>query len=362
MTTDGQGYAEALWYRTTGSDPASIAVSARTNGSSAFREIRLAKAAAAKYALTDSTGNYQSWFEKAPLRHPLVVEIVRADVTVDSLRRIANSDSCAAVRVAFTRIGAGSITPDTVSGYIDTVRVDTAKVNPREYFERTPHIPPPVLVPHCFARANWTLPEGPGRRHARVGLVGAGASQPRSSMLYEAYARANPRLIGGMVLNLDRGFLGVKRGEERTVHIERTLPDGTKMSFDTTLATSRDTVDEKKFSVTPTAFVGVTSPVIAAWHRFAATVGVDPKNLDRDWYGGFSLLRARSGLAAESLPVDVHVLVHVGRDPVLTNPDTCSAQHDCRTRNRIRYKGVAAMFSIDASSLITDLIKKLAGS
>jgi hypothetical protein len=212
----------------------------------------------------------------------------------------------------------------------------------------------------CFARANWTLGEGPGRRHARVSLVGGNSG--RTSVLYEAYARASPRLIGGIVATYNRSYLGPKAGPQRTIRIERTLPDGSKASFDTTFATGRDTVGEIDGNWAPVAFVGVSTPIRPLWHRWAVTFGVDPSSIDRNWYAGVSFLRLFGGLEVESLAVDIHQLGHWGRTDVLEDPKACRESGECGTEDDVRWQGVAAMLSVDAGSVITDLIKKLSGS
>ncbi|HEY7767660.1 hypothetical protein [Longimicrobium sp.] len=339
---DTEGFAQTLWYRAGGAEGAAVAVDARTPSGSSFREIRLTRSTPG-YALRQHSGNYESWFEKTPLRHPVVVEIVRADAADDSVGRITSPETCSRLRVAFTRIGTGSVTPDTVMAGVDSAEVGQ---NPHRL--------------GCFARANWTLGEGPGRRHARMSLVGGNSG--RSSVLYEAYARASPRLIGGIMATRSRSYLGPQAGPERTIRIERTLPDGSKASFDTTFATGRDTVKQVDGSWAPAAFVGVSTPIRPKWHRWALTFGVDPRAVDRNWYAGVSVLRIPGGLEVESLPVDIHLLGHWGRVDVLENPKACRERGECDTEDDVRWQGLAAMLSVDAGSVITDLIKKLSGS
>lgn len=342
---DAEGYAQALWYRTGGSDPAVIAVDARTSAGSAFREIRAAREPAPRFLVRRHSGNGASWFEKAPLRHPIVVEILRADAPNDASRYITRADSCNSIRVAFTRIASGSTTPDTATATLDHAEIGES---PNRH--------------SCFARTYWTLGEGAGRRHLRASLVGGSATSAGSSTVFEGYARAMPRLIGGVVVTYNRSYLGAKSAAERTVRVERTQLDGSKISFDSTFSTGRDTVDRVASSFGPAAFVGVSTPVVPRWHRFAVTFGVDPGSIDRNWYAGASLLRAGGGLAVEALPVDIHLLGHWGRTKVLEDVSDCENLGDCRTEDDVRWIGFAAMLSVDASSLLTDLIKKLAGT
>jgi hypothetical protein len=344
VASDAEGYAQTLWYRAGGTDAAAIAVDARTQRGSAFREIRAAKAPAPRYALRTHSGDGASWFEKAPLRHPVVVEILRADAPVGTSRYITAEDSCASIRVAFTRVASGSLTPDTARATVDSAEVGE---NPDRL--------------GCFARAYWTLGEGAGRRHVRAALVGGSATAANNNLTYEAYARALPRLIGGILVTYNRSFLGARSAGERTVRVERLLPDGSKLAYDSTFSTGRDTINSVDGNFGPAAFVGVSTPVVPRWHRFAVTFGVDPGSIDRNWYAGISLLRIPGGLAVESLPVDIHLLGHWGRTDVLVNRTACAERGECRTEDDVHWHGFAAMLSVDASSLLTELIKKLSG-
>jgi hypothetical protein len=343
--TDAEGYAHTLWYRAGGSEPAVIAVDARTATGSSFREIRAAREAPPRYALRRHSGNGASWFEKAPLRHPVVVEILRADAPNDASRYITDAESCAKFRVAFTRIASGATTPDTATATLDHAEVGETPARHG-----------------CFARSYWTLGEGAGRRHVRASLVGASPSTVGSTAMFEAYARAMPRLIGGVAVTYNRGYQGAKPAAERTVRVERTQPDGSTISFDSTFSTGRDTVDNVKGHYGPAAFVGVSTPVVPRLHRFAVTFGVDPGSIDRHWYLGASVLRLGGALAVEVLPIDIHVLGHWGRLDVLEDVSKCEQLGDCRTEDDVRFIGMAAMLSVDASSLLTELIKKLGGS
>lgn len=339
--TDAQGFAQTLWYRTSGSDAAVVTVDARTATRAMFREIRLGRIEAQQYTLRVHSGNFTSWFENAPLRHPIVAEIIRAGAVPDSAGRIMDPAECGARRVAFTRITSGSVTPDTLRGNLQVAGVGG---NPGR--------------PGCFASAYWTLGDGPGRRHARAALIGNTTAS--GSVAFEAYARKSPRLIGGIAAVRNGSYTAVKRGGTRTIHVERVLPDGTTISFDSTIA-ARDTVALVGGGWGPAPILGVSTPVLPRWHQFAATVGVDPRSIDRDWYVGFSLLRIPGGLAVETLPIDLHLLGHFGRTSVVADEGACTLLAQCRTRDDFRWHGIAGLFSVDVSTVVTELIKKLGG-
>jgi hypothetical protein len=343
-TVDSQGFAHTLWYRAAGSDAAVIAVDARTGSGSALREIRMTKPVG--YVLREHLRDSASWFEKTLLPRPLIVEIIRANAINDVAGRLTEADSleCRSVRVAFSRATGGSLTPDTTAAAITTPYNSGMR-------RRT----------GCFATAHWTLGEGAGVRHARAAMVGAGPNQVRSNVAFEARARAMPRLVGGILASRHRSYIGLKPGAERNVRIERTLVDGSTMSFDTAVSAGQAAPDFVPGRVKAAAFVGISTPVVTQARWLAVTAGVEPANIERDWYAGISALRIPFGLSAESLPVDVHILGHFGRSPVLKAPTRCAETGECRIRERTRFHGMAAMLSVDAGSLITDLIKNLSG-
>lgn len=343
-TADSQGYAHTVWHRPASSDPAVIAVDARTRSGSALREIRMTKRVG--YVLREHLRDSMSWFEKTILPRPLIVEIIRANASDDEAGRLTEADSldCRSVRVAFSRVTGGSLTPDTAAAAITT-----------------PYNSGMTRRTGCFATAHWTLGEGAGVRHARAAMVGAGPNQVRSNVAFEARARGMPRLVGGILASRHRSYIGLKPGAERKVQIERTLADGSTMSFDTALSAGQATPDYVRGRVKAAAFVGISTPVVTRARWLAVTAGVEPANIERDWYAGISALRIPFGLSAESLPVDLHVLGHFGRSPVLKAPALCAEKGECRTSERTRFHGMAAMLSVDAGSLITDLIKNLSG-
>lgn len=353
VRTDASGYASGLWYRTRAADPAGVTAEARTETQSAMRHIEITPRGAEpakRYQVKISTGNNQAWYEKSPQRFPLVVEIRRAGKEGDTIGQpITDPVECAAQRVAFSRIGtAGALTPDTTRGSVFPAS------ERRPWWRRSPAKGGVI----CEARANWTLGEGAGRRHARATLLGDAVLPSRKDVQFETVARALPRLIAGIGPTRNRGYLGAKAGEQRIVRVERQFPDGTKLAFDSTVS-SPAAVDEVGSSWSVAPIVGVSAAVIPRLERFSLTAGVSLTSPQDDWYAGFSLLRPFGRLGMEGLPIDVHLLGHWGRRAVLANVDACRTEGSCRTEEDVMWHGAAAMVSIDAGSLVADLIKKL---
>lgn len=339
--TDPNGRARALWIRSRGADPVGIAAEAVTTAGAALRYIQLTprSAPAKRLVIVPWTGIDQSWFEKSPLRGPVDVQIMR--LTGSDSTEITDEADCRAQRVAFTRSGAaaGTVSPDTATADIYELG-DTGRTG-------------------CFVEADWTLGEGPGRKHIHATLVpGSGYRSATRSTEIQATARALPRLIGGIVYAGSRGYVGVKPGSQRTIRVERPLTDGTTLAYDSVVS-GPAAIDSVSGAGEAAAFVGVSIPIIPAWHWFAVAAGVDLANPRDDWYAGISMARLIGGVSTEALPVDLHLVGHWGRDPVLQDPDACATGEGCRTENETRYKGIGVLLSIDAGSLFAELIKKL---
>lgn len=338
-TTDAMGIAFTTWYRDKSGTPAIISVDARTNTSGAFAQIALAVPDhAAQYGLLmNEKTDQQNGFEKAPLGSPIEVQLIRYAENADAKdgAPVADREKCPNYKVAFAQFGKGFISPDTAVMWYDDDRHG------------------------CFAYANWTLPEGAGNRDAKATLVGSGVRPSGSTVEFEAYARALPRVIGGLVVTRYAGYMGVKKGSTVTAKVERVLPDGTKFTRDTTLQVSRDTLQEVEAEWRPAAVIGVSVPIVPRWHWLSATSGVDLNSPTRDWYFGVSAVRPFGRLTSEALPVDAHIMIHVGRSEIVKDETRCSAEAECTTRLRTRLQGLAGMISVDASSLVAEMLKKL---
>jgi hypothetical protein len=111
-------------------------------------------------------------------------------------------------------------------------------------------------------------------------------------------------------------------------------------------------------NVTGSGFAGV-SLAIPPIPRFSFTGGVDLRSAADDWFAGMSLVRL-AGPSAEALPLDAHLLLHVGRDDEIRNESSCAAgTAACKTEKVTRFQGLAFVLSADATSLLSELVKKL---
>ena len=363
--TNSAGDAGTLWFRNRGTDAVGIVAEVRTAMGSATRYIHLEATpenllVVTRYRLRPHSGDGQAWFEKSTLRFPLYVEILRVDSTIATgvvtETAITNPIICRQQRVAFSKFtNSGVVTPDTTNGNIEVSQLRWATVGAGANRKTVPADP---NREGCFAHANWTLDGGAGYRHARASLLGPATIPGRSSHQFEVIARAFPRLIAGLALDWTPAYQGRKGGDEDTIHVERRLPDGSKLIYDSTFTTGVAARDvEGHFTATPV--VGITTALFPRISRLAVTAGVNLSDPTEDWYFGISLPQLLGRFGAESFPVSVHLLSHWGKSPELVNPAACPADNKCETRNRTGWHYFSLMGSIDAGTLVTDLIKGL---
>ncbi len=341
--TDAAGYASTTWYRDAGPAPAAISIDARSAGGvGSYEQIKLTvQDPAVQYGVRMSEGtDQQNGFEKAPLPKAIEVQLLVFEnrPAAKDGAPVADREKCPNYRVAFAQFGGkGSLTPDTAVMWYDA--------------EQRHH--------GCFAYANWTLPEGAGRRDAKATLIGSAVRPSESTVEFEAYARALPRIIGGVVATHYASYVGVRKGSTGIAKIERTRPDSSKITLDSAVTIARDTVQRFDAEWRTAAVIGVSTPLVRRWHNLSVTGGVDMNSPSRDWYFGVSVVRAVIGLLSESLPVDAHLLAHVGRSDVVRDEIACGVLRDCRTELKTRFQGFAGMISVDASALVGEVLKKI---
>lgn len=354
--SDAAGNVYALWHRPKSPDTASVVVQAERSdiGSGvAFLRIEPSRPVSPSRIGLARFRVSRAWFERNPLPTGVVLEIYQD--SAGTRIPITDETTCASHRVAFGRFAnTGTVAPDTVNGAVYSVRrlqdSGSARVD-KESVARADST-------GCLAVANWTLPEGTGPRNLRASLLpGSNATAASArTVLIETRARALPRIVAGPVLAYYSEYEGVAAGTDTTFHIERTRPDGSTVSFDS-IGGAGSKPETVAGAWKPAAFIGVSTPVIPRWTWLSATAGFDFADPTNNWYAGASLLRVMP--VTESLPLDIHLLYHWGRSPVLQNPGECASGEGCRTRSERRWHGAAISVTIDAASLITDLIKKL---
>lgn len=361
--TGADGVAEALWHRSGGTQPVGIAVDARiVDGNrnvlaSALKYLEISRPpppAPRTVALNPWRGGYQSWFENSTLRNAVVFAVEErrpdgkggtADVPID------DDSVCNAQRVAFRAVsGSGTVTPDTTVAQVYPIAESNAR--------------------GCFVEARWALGAGSGEREMRATLVpGKGYVSAGNPPALYASARAMPRLVAGLAYSWNHSYRGLEAGSEVTFTVERTLPDGSVVKYDST-DTPASAYKEFDGDWELNPLVGLTMPVplngarLRGWsERISLTAGADLANIGDHWFAGVSLTRLGIGLPSESLPIDFHLLGHWRRTSVLTNPVECrDALEACKTDEAVRFQGASFMLSADATTVISEIIKKLAPS
>lgn len=361
--TDANGDASTYWHRPRSSDPGIVTVEAtgpQPKSPAALRIVRIMPSDASVQIGLERWWAPTAWFEKNPLPGPVALHIFRIDNEVE--RYITDDETCAAQRVVFARFGnSGNVSPDTAWGAVmafDTMPADTVTRGSargdtlRESGSRG-----------CFVSTRWTLGEGPGVRNLRAVLLAGGpAAVKRDGVVeLEAAARGLPRLIAGPVFARRRGYYGATPRAERTLRIERYGPDSMKVSYDSTVVTRAAAVDTVQSQAVGAAFFGVSVPAIPTLTTLSVSAGVNMADPLNDWFAGISLVRLFAGVATEGLPVDIHLLGHFGRPSVLRDLEDCKARISCATERRMTWHGLGGMISVDASSLFSDVIKKIIG-
>jgi hypothetical protein len=358
--SDDHGKVHAYWYRIRSSDPATVAVEARPGSSvpsgqrgTAFRLVQLQPT-----PRVDSLGlqfwrTNRAWFERGPLPEPVSVNIYRGTDPLRDGAEEVSAELCRAQRVVFARLtSSGDLRPDTaIPGLMEIVRPAAAT---------SPSAARPADTTYaCFARAVWTLGEGVGTRNIRATLIPSASVEATARIVdIQTHSRALPRIVIGPTVTQRQSYYGVRPESRRIIRIERPQPDGTKLIFDST-AIAPAGVDTVRREWKPSAFIGVTSPIVPAATWLAVTIGVDVNDPANNWFFGASALRLFGGLSTEALPIDLHVIGHFSRVPEVENRAACAAGTSCRVDRETRFQSLGLLLTVDATSLVTEVIKKL---
>jgi hypothetical protein len=189
---------------------------------------------------------------------------------------------------------------------------------------------------------------------------------------YRAHARALPKFIAGIAFTDARPYATRRPATVVTKRIERPVltppggtPGGTE-AFDTVVTVRRDSVEGAGGSASSNAMIGVAfAPFASRYFGWLSVLaGVNPTRPADDWYAGLSAVRVAGAVfrrETEHFPLDLYVGGDWGRVTELEDEAACRAAGDCRTKNPRRFRGWSAMLSLDASGLISDAVKKLAG-
>jgi hypothetical protein len=358
-TTSGpDGTIRALWFRKRSTDGVGIGVEAynpekadRRYSTLSYIQLKPPTPTTTLLRFDETQTFPLAGFENTTLRRPMIVEIRTQTSAADTEGKpIINPVECQAHRVVF-RGSAGTMTPDSAV--------------PEVYAARDANDPNAKFELGCRAQAYWSLGAGAGPREARVSLVpGSGHTLAQQAPYrWDVRARSVPRFVLGAVLRRDEPYVGRDDGDEVTLRVERKLPDGTTISFDSTDpgTVTVDSVGSTSWGV----MVGVSSSIPTGYtNRLTVIGGVDLTSPLDHQYLGLSMFRVLD--LPETLPIDLSVLAHFGKTNVLKRPDDCRqgistvhGEEPCATDERRGLRGVAFMFSIDAGTLLADAIKKL---
>ena len=402
--------ASVVWHRAEGGKRVVVGMTVTTDAGSASRDLWLVPARApakASYAVVVADGSSYDHprvgFEKTRLHSELIVEVrrlpgspdapagtrdssalspvrtVAAQVTrEDSLRgdvadvvlgsAVDDRATCEAQRVVFRRIGpTGFVTPDTATPAL-IPDYQPPRRRQRLWARLSAPAPRPDRRPACLAYANWTLADAVGLYDARATVAAGETSLPGGNAAeFRAYARPLPKLVAGFAITHERRFLARQAAGFAVRQLQRPLAGGGIELVTDTVRTGRDTLEARGGAANGAAVLGLAAAPVARLRWLTLVGGLDAGKPDENWYAGLSVLRLANLVPAlrrfdtEGLFVDVHTVAHVGSVPVLDDATACASTGQCRTRDRVRFRGVALMLSIDASSLLTDVFKRLAG-
>lgn len=332
---DAEGIVRATWLRAEGKGGVGIAVTAWVGRRQGVGYIAIDPAPVTDtLQLIARDGFRQSWFENSQLPRAVVVQL-RGDGMKEPVTKW-----CPQQRVAFRPYGApATVSPDTASAYVDRYGV-------------------------CYAETFWAMKEGIGERRLTATVVPAGTVRGSSSLTAEAWTRALPRVITGFSLAPVLGYDKKGAPVTRVRRIEREEPTGVKVAYDTTDTLARATWTEEARRWTPRVIAGVSVPIpIGKWGRFddlSISAGVDVQHPADHFVFGVSAFRMLGAWVPviEAVPMDIAVVVPWERQE---RGPAAGCTVDCGSKKRWRAQGVGAMLTVDATSLVTDVVKKLTG-
>jgi hypothetical protein len=369
VRTDERGFAYTYWRQSRQNESATVSVEATPPGLASPTAVKIVtvKPAEANIKLRlEQWAHDPGWFEKTPLSRELTIavyEVRKQDDGKEVYYFIRDEETCAAQRAAFTRLeNAGTITPDTVSGALR--RITQERVVARPFVENQQPQPDTARRDErvCFINARWRLGEGVGVQSVRATLLPGHTAEVAglSTLRLDAKARSMPRVIVGPVWTYRSAYVTLKEGEKRTITVERTDSAGVKRTYTETV-TDPSAIDSVSGGGMGAVYAGVSFPPVPRWTWLTLTAGVNATDPLNDFYAGISLLRLGRGIATEGLPVDVYLLAHWGRPVVLKDEEACRARSSCETEREVMWHGVGVMATVDASSVISEVIKRIGG-
>lgn len=357
---DTAGLVHVRWHRKGAGSPVEVVAEVNSESGYGRRHIRLAPPtpppAQPGELTTDESINRRvaTWIEQTATRDP-VVRLIRI---VGSDTMAVGKEECTRYRAAFVRGGvAGTVTPDTAPFEWVALRRNRTRFRMKDIY--TPHGRSPPKY-ECRADAEWALGAGVGGRSLRISVLPRGGGPPVGppQELY-VHARRAPRILAGIAYVRDRGYNTVDTAQFRVVQVEEPQLDGSKRTYqvrEQTRAAVESPV-ERGNSFRPT--FGVVFPLVPAARNFTFSAAFDLTDPTAHQYFGLSLLHLfRPSL--EMLPLDLQLVAHTSQRRVATTQG-CSGGATLCTRKDWGVDGIGVMGVFDVSSVLSDVLKRLAG-
>lgn len=355
---DSAGLVHVSWHRKGAGSPVEVVAELNSEQGYGRRHIRLAPAPlpARPGALRmDESINSRvaTGIEQTAARDP-VIRLIRIS-GADTIP--VGEEECSHYRAAFVRGGvAGTVTPDTAPFEWVDIRRQWYR-----FLKRDIHTPfrDGTGTHECRADAEWALGSGVGGRSLRVTVIPVAGGPPVGppQELY-VHARRVPRILAGIAYAPDRQYMAVDTAQFRIVQVEEPQTDGSKRTYQVREQTraAAESLVEGGSSFRPT--VGVVFPLWASARNFTFSAAFDLTDPTAHQYFGLSLLHViRPSL--EMLPLDLQLVGHTSERRIATTKG-CSGGETLCTRKDWGFDGVGFMGVFDVSSVLSDVLKRLA--
>jgi hypothetical protein len=206
----------------------------------------------------------------------------------------------------------------------------------------------------CVYSTDWRLGNEVGRQ---VLLARSGSAAP---LEITAISRRRPSLRLGLATAFRRGDVSVVENTRLgdTVRVRREIPGGF-VEYDS--VPRERTVETTTGGWRPEAMplILLDGPPVLRWEWLRLSVGASAINFKRDFFAGIALLQLRNGVQAEDSGFDFQFGALFSRPERLGNPELCSRdllenrpedviKVSCKTRDEMRFDGVAVTVSTDA--------------
>lgn len=356
---DPTGLVHVRWHRKGAGSPVEVVAEVNSDNGYGRRHIRLSPpsrpAEPGELRMDESVNpRVATWIEQTAARDP-VVRLIRI-VGTDTIA--VSEEECPRYRAAFVGGGvAGTVTPDTAPLEWVELRRDRTRFLKRDIY--TPH-GGSTATHECRADAEWALGAGVGGRSLRITVLpsAGGPSIGPSQELY-VHARRAPRILAGIAYVRDREYNTVDTAQFRVVQVEELQADGSKRTYQVREQTRAAVESRVKGGNSFRPTFGVVFPIVPGARNFTFSAAFDLTDPTAHQYFGLSLLHlVRPSL--EMLPLDLQLVGHTSLRKVATTQG-CSGGAALCTRKDWGFDGIGIMGVFDVSSVLSDVLKRLAG-